>query len=270
MKNKFASLIRLAAAAALLASSVGCALLQLGPVTPQHRYASSAVEYLYPKNLSHTEEPGIPVLSLPLKIGIAFVPEDQSSARRCGFSPTESQFTEERKMALMKEVSAKFKKYPFIQSIQLIPTPYLTPRGSFANLEQMRSMFGVDVVVLLSYDQVQFTDQGLLSLTYLTVVGSFVIPGEKNDTQTMVDAVVYDIASRKLLFRAPGTSRIHAKAAPLNQREQLRLDGERGFQQTATNVVVKLQEELDLFKDRVKSSSEEFKFVANPGYKGCG
>ena len=43
-------------------------------------------------------------------------------------------------------------------------------------------MFGIDVIVLLSYDQVQFRDEGLLSLTYWTVVGAYTIPGEKNDT----------------------------------------------------------------------------------------
>src|SRR5207245_7358678 len=209
MKNKFASLIRLAAAAARLATSFGCALLQFWPATPQHRYASSAVEYLYPKNLSHTEEPGIPVLSLPLKVGIAFLPEDQSLGLNHGFLCSDSQpFTEEQKIALMKEVSDKFKKYPFVQSIQLIPSPYLTPRGSFANLDQLRSMFGVDVIALLSYDQVQFTDEGAWSLTYWTIVGLYTIPGEKNDTHTMLDAVVYDIASRKMLFRAPGVSHI--------------------------------------------------------------
>src|ERR1043166_2773378 len=138
MKNKIHSLIQLSCAIGLVASS-GCALLQIGPATPQHRYASSAVEYLYPKNLSHTEEPGIPVLSLPLKVGVAFVPDDQSIGRRHGFlAPESQQFSEEQKMALMKEVSDKFKKYPFVQSIQLIPSSYLTPHGSFANLEQMR------------------------------------------------------------------------------------------------------------------------------------
>ena len=46
-------------------------------------------------------------------------------------------------MALMKEASKHFKKYPFVKSIELIPTTYLRPGGSFANLDQLRSMFGV-------------------------------------------------------------------------------------------------------------------------------
>jgi rhombotail lipoprotein len=244
----------------------GCAMFG----TSSH-HASSVMQYLYPKDTQHTDAPAVPVLSLPLKVGIAFVPEDRGQSRGGVFVPQENaSFTEKQKMALMKEVSDNFKKYPFVQSIELIPSAYVTPRGGFANLEQLRSMFGVDVITLLSYDQVQFTDQGLLSLTYWTVVGAYVVQGEKNDTKTLMDAVVYDIPSRKLLFRAPGTSQIKAAATPVNLSEQLRRDGERGLNQAATNMVSNLQEQLQLFRERVKSSPTEFKVVAKPGYKGGG
>jgi len=65
---------------------------------------------------------------------------------------------------------------------------------------------------LISYDQTQFTDQGVLTLAYWTIVGAYVVQGEKNDTQTMVDAVVYDIPSRKMLFGLQG--RASSKAVP--------------------------------------------------------
>src|SRR5207249_4676873 len=147
------------------------------------------------------DEPGVPVLSLPLKVGVAFVPEEQPNAQGGTFiSPASAPFTEKQKMALMKAVSDKFKKYAFVKSIELIPSSYLTPKGSFANLDQIHSMFRVDVMALLAYDQARFTDEGLLSMTYWTVVGAYAIRGEKNDTKTMMDAVVYDIPSRKLLF----------------------------------------------------------------------
>ncbi len=47
------------------------------------------------------------------------------------------------------------------------------------------------------YDQVQFTGEGLLSLTYWTIVGAYLVPGEKNETKTMLDAAVFYIASRR-------------------------------------------------------------------------
>lgn len=229
-----------------------------------HHRATSVIRFLYPGDTEHVAAPAIPVLSLPLKVGIAFVPIESA---RGGVS--DATVNEAQKMALIKEVSHHFKKYPFVKSIELIPTAYLRPGGSFANLDQLRSMFGVDVIALLSYDQVQFTDEGLLALSYWTIVGAYLVQGEKNDTRTMLDAVVYDIASRQMLFRAPGTSHIKRAATPVNLSEELRHDSEAGFQVAATNLVSALDSQLGEFKERVKNSPEEIKVVRKPGYVGA-
>jgi rhombotail lipoprotein len=266
MKNLLPALkrnaVRITAVTALVLIA-GCAAFNGGN---EHREASSVMDYLYPKNsLSHVDTPGVPELSLPLRVGVAFVPERKN--RSGNYFVTENErFTEKQKMALMKQVSDGFKKYPFVQTIQLIPSAYLTPQGGFDNLDQLRQMFGVDVIALLSYDQVQFTDEGFFSLTYVTVVGAWTVPGERNDTKTMMDTVVYDIASRKLLFRAPGISQVKASATPVNLSEELRDNSEQGFERASTNMVANLQGELAQFKDRVKSSPQEYKVVAKPGY----
>ena len=71
-------------------------------------------------------------------------------------------------------------------------------------------MFGIDVIALVSYDIVQFTGEGLSSISYWTLVGAYAVRGEKNDTHTMIDAAVYDIASRKhldmLVFQVNGAT----------------------------------------------------------------
>jgi rhombotail lipoprotein len=248
--------------ALLLLALSGCDTL--GPSA--HRQASSVVQYLYPKNQDHKDKPSIPVLSLPLKVGVAFVPEERDSKYGTRYTQDGAAFTEEQKMELMKQVSKSFRNYPFVQSVQLIPTIYLQPGGGFANLDQIRSMFGIDVVVLLSYDQVQFRDQGLLSLTYLTVVGAYTIPGEKNDTQTMIDAVVYDLGSQQLLFRAPGTSKIKGAATPINLTEELRHDSEQGFKNAATDLTKNFDDQLAAFKDELKKSPEQIRIETKPGY----
>lgn len=251
-----------------LALIAGCAVLS---GSNEHREASSVMDYLYPKHsTTQVDTPTVPVLSLPLRVGVAFVPERANRSGGMFVTSDSERFTEKQKMALMRQVSDDFKKYPFVQSIQLIPSAYLTPQGSFDNLDQLRQMFGVDVIALLSYDQAQFTDEGVFSFAYVTVVGAWVVEGERNDTKTMMDTVVYDIASRKLLFRAPGISQIKASATPVNLSEELRDDSEHGFEQAATNMVSNLQVELAQFKDRVKNSPEEFKVVAKPGYSGAG
>jgi rhombotail lipoprotein len=237
------------------------------------RNTTSAVEYLYPSG-NTAEAPGVPVLTLPLRVGIAFTPGDRSvpnsdASRRKLFFRSSSEFllTEKQKQDLMREVANHFRKYPFVKDIEVIPSDYLEPRGGFANLDKIKTMYGVSAIVLVSYDQTQFTDEGLLSLTYLTVVGAYLVQGEKNDTHTMLDAVVYDIPSRKMLFRAPGTSLIKGTSTPINQSEQQRKDSETGFEKAAKEMIVNLDAQLAGFREKVKASPKEYTIVRPDGYK---
>ncbi len=263
---------------------VAVILLMTGCMPKSTHYASSTVQYLYPTTKEHMETPAIPVLSLPLRVGVAFVPETSDAAVQDpwwrvpspGYQSSQSSYAalhsldEKKKMDLMKKISAEFKQYPFVKSIEIIPSPYLSPGGSFANLDQIRTMYGVDVMALLSYDQVQHTDEGLLSLSYWTLVGVYVFKGEKNDTSTMLDAAVFDIPSRKMLFRAPGLSHIKGAATPVNLSEELRVDSQRGFDEAATALVASLKEQLDMFQEKVKESPQEYKIEHKVGYRGGG
>lgn len=265
MKKNIWLTIGLATAGVVVAT--GCEALNGGEA---HHRASNLYSYLYSDKKGHVDEPTVPVLSLPLRVGVAFVPMDQPNGTFGYVYPDYQGIPEKDKIELMKNISAQFKQYPFVKSIDLIPTEYLTPRGGFDNLDQIRTMYGVDVIALLSYDQVQFTGEGTLSLTYWTIVGAYVVPGEKNDTKTMIDAAVYDIASRKLLFRAPGIGDVKGSASPINWSEQLRKDSQQGFEEAATNLVVNLKGELAGFKERVTNSPTEYKIAYKPGYTGAG
>jgi rhombotail lipoprotein len=214
----------------ILLSTAICVMMTSCGFKTHHR-SSSVVQYLYPDKKDYVETPSIPRLELPLRVGIAFVPENTVRSQT---------FTERDKIELMKEVSQHFKKYDFVKSIELIPSTYLRKEGSFANLTQIRTMYGVDVITLLSYDQTQFTDEGLASITYWTLIGAYIIPGEKNDTHTMVDASVYDIQSRKMLFRAPGASHIKSKATPINLSEKLRVDSMESLKEASIDLVSNL------------------------------
>lgn len=224
-------------------------------------YSSSVFQYLYPDKNEYIETPGTPLLSLPLRVGIAFVPE---STRK------HQSLTEKDKMDLMKEVSMHFNKYDFVKSIELIPSAYLMEKGSFANLDQIRTMYGIDVIALLSYDQTQFTDEGIASITYWTIVGAYIVPGEKNATHTMVDASIYDIKSRKMLFRAPGISYKKSNATPINLSEQLRADSLSSFQEASKDLITNLDIQLGLFKEKIKEAPEDYKIEHKPGYTGGG
>ena len=61
----------------------------------------------------------------------------------------------------------------------------------------------VDVVALVSVDQLQSSDPGRLSFLYLSVIGAYTLPLDRNDTRTLIDAAVFHVPSRALLLRAP-------------------------------------------------------------------
>ena len=138
------------------------------------------------------------------------------------------------------------------------------------SLDQIRTMHGVDVIALISYDQVQHTSEDMLSIAYWTIVGMYVVKGERNDTNTMMDTAVYHIPSRKLLFRAPGTSQIKGSATPVNLSEQLRKDSYDGFVKANSDMIANLHAELERFKEKVKAQPEAYKVVAEPGSRGSG
>lgn len=221
--------------------------------------ATSVVDFLYPDSMP-VIEPSIPQLKLPLRVGIAFVP----STNRYQYG---SMLTEQKKMELMKQIGDHFKAYPYIKNIELIPSAYLRNKGSFQNLQQIKTMYNVDVVALVSYDQIQFTDQGLLSFTYWTIVGAYIIPGEKNDTQTMLDTVVVDINSKKMLFRAPGMDRVKGISTPINLSEQLRIDSNASYEKASTEMIKNLDLQLSAFKDKVKANPQEYKVISTPEYQ---
>lgn len=118
-----------------------------------------------------------------MTVGIAFVPHEpaQQPARA---------LTEGKRTELLNCVAEHFRKFGYVKAIEIIPSAYLTPKGGFANLDQIRTMYGIETIALVSsYDQVQFADEEMASVLYWTIVGAYVVPAEKNSTSTMVDAV---------------------------------------------------------------------------------
>jgi len=260
------------AVAVLLSALMGCAT--------QAHYNSSAVDYLYPRTSNPVEVPAVPVMSIPMKVAIAFVPETRPQRAQTPWNmfmgslasagPPGAVLTEKQKTELMQKAAGYFRNYSFIGTIEIIPSAYLRPGGSFANLDQLGAMYGVDAIALLAYDQVQFTDQDASSLLYWTIVGAYVVRGEKNTTQTMMDAIVYDIKSRKMLFRAPGLSQVKGSATPVNQSAELRRNSEEGFRTAAIDLILNLDDQLIAFRDRVKKEPEQYKVVQKSGHRGGG
>lgn len=234
---------------------------------------SSVMEYLYPTSDDTLVTPSIPHLKLPLRVGVAFVPEsaENTSSRNLWTGRSYSgKITEFKKNEILESVSDNFRALEFVSNIEVIPSAYLTPGGSFANMSQIKTMYGIDVIALVSYDQVQFTDEGALSLSYWTIVGAYLVSGEKNDTSTLMDTVVYDIASKTMLFRAPGTSRVMGNSTLVNLSEELRADSIQGFEIAAQDMVENLKTQLATFQERIKENPDQVKISHRDGAGSVG
>ena len=228
--------------------------------------SSSVVAYLYPDQSNPRPPTSAPGRRLPPRVRIAFVPT--GTGNRGYYADTG--VSEQQKSLLLERVAAEFRGRDYIQSIEIVPSTYLRAGGGFDNLNQVRSLLGVDVIALVAYDQVQFTNTNFLSLSYWTIVGAYIFQGNKNDTQTLMEAAVYDIPSRHLLFRAPGASRVEAGAAAVYVQQRLRADSAAGFDTATTELIANLKLQLEAFRERAKNSPGEVKFEHKPGYKGGG
>jgi len=221
-------------------------------------HAGSVVDYLYPDAKTAPQmQPEVTHLHPPVRVGVAFVP-----GSTYGAGPTEAE-----KMKLLSQVKDSFAKYGYIGSIEFIPSSYLRPRGGFENLDQISRMFNVEVIALVSYDQIQFNDTNSLAVLYWTIVGAYVIHGDKYDVQTLLDTSVFDIGSRKLLFRAPGSSEVKGAASMAGFSEHSRLAQEQGYQKAVDQMIPALHSELEQFKERIKTDMA-YKVENKPGYAG--
>ena len=212
---------------------------------------SSALDFLYPTAAPAAAEPSDVELDLPLRVGVAFAP---------GQAGIDDPFTEVQKQVLLARIEAAFETSEFVQSIDVIPSHYLSPGGSFANLDRLATAFGIDLIGLVSYDQRQFSETTGKSWTYLTVLGAYVVKGEKNETRTVMDAVIYDIESRSLLFRAAGSHSETGSATLNSVNRRLREASESGFDNSTDRLIENLDAALVDFREQVKSGS-----VRGPG-----
>lgn len=242
-----------------------CLLALLAACATGQRYGgkqnASVVDYLYPNAKEPVQlQPEMVVLKPPVRVGIAFVPG----------SGWGSGLPEAEKQRLLERVKASFTGLPYVGAIEVIPTAYLQPKGGFSNLEQVSRMFNVDVIALLSYDQVQFNDSNALSVLYWTIIGAYIVHGDQYDINTLLDASVFDVKSHKLLFRAPGSSQVKGSATMANFSEKSRAAQIEGYNKAVDQLVPNLQAELDRFRERIKSEPVKYKVENQPGYRGGG
>ncbi|HJW34245.1 MAG TPA: rhombotarget lipoprotein [Holophagaceae bacterium] len=229
-----------------LAFPLALLLLSAGCIHPEtHIRRSSLMAYLYPKAQAAPQpHPEGARLQVPLKLGVAFVPGG-------GGWREDHPVPGLQERPLVEMLRTAFKDKPWVGEIKAIPTAYLRADGGFDNLDQVCRMFGVDVVALVSVDQIQHTDPKWYSFAYLSIVGAFVLPAEKNSTSTLIDAAVFHVPTRTFLMRAPGQSTIKGSTTAIAQEELLRRDAGESLRLAMADLAKNLDAEVGAFKAEV-------------------
>jgi len=232
----------------------------------QHSISSSLSSFLYPnKDVKVEIKPEIPVLRLPIKVGLAFLPSQNWRG---------SGLDESNQYKLLSKVKASFGEHRFIDSISIIPSSYLRHHNSkgasgFDTLSQVARLHDVDVIALVSYDQLTQSLHNNASLLYWTVVGMYVIPGNENTVQTFVDTAVFDVRSRKMLMRAPGISKLRKTSTAIGVDSVMIQKSQQGFDLAFDDMIKNLNTELDGFRARAKAGKGA-KIQYQQGYSSAG
>mgnify|MGYP001134271227 CR=1 FL=1 len=223
--------------------------------------SSSLVDYLYPDGEVPPEhEEVIPQLQLPITVGLAFVPSRNN---------TSVVLPEMKKNELLEKVRQQFLELDYVQDIVVVPETYLRSSRGFEGVEQIARLYGLDVMGLVSYDQVAMTSERNRALLYWTIVGAYTIKGNENQVSTFVDTAVFDVRSQKMLFRAPGVNEIERSSTLVRARQVNREARTEGFELAMTDMTTNLEIELDRFKDRIRAD-QSVQITRAPGYGGSG
>ena len=250
---------------ALALGATGCGI----PETVQRRSSLSA--YLGAKQAAPapaTEPPPAPVrLQLPLRLGIAFVPADPTQAKgEATLASPVGALAPGQEQDLHQRVVGVFEQKPWAQSFKVIPSLYLAKGGGFEDLDRVARSFGVDVVALVSVDQVQFSSPRWYAWTYWTLVGAYMVKGDKNDTTSMVDAAVYHVPSRTFLFRAGGVGTAKGSSTWAHREEAFRQQGRESLALAMADLSASLDKGVATFKqDLLKGVRRDVQLLDKEG-----
>jgi len=232
----------------------GCANLGCMPNCSSHaRNSSSLVDFLYPHGAAPPRQDAIPQLRIPLRVGLAFLPSND-------FDATGGLDAAHRE-ALLERIRQRFSSRKFVAEIVVIPDYYLKGRSGFAGLEGVQRLYGVDVMALVSYDQITHQDENYWSLGYLTIVGAYVLKGSRHDVSTLVDLAVVDPVSRSLVLRAGGTSTGHGNTTWIDAQRETRGAAVDGYDAAADQMIEHFDAALTKFEADVRSGNAAVKVV---------
>jgi rhombotail lipoprotein len=248
----------------LIAGVTGCAALDrlfcmhdCGR-TVDRAASTPLVDYLYPTGDVPAQD-AESVLNVPLVVGLTFLPSDRMQAMDA--------ISRERVLAAIR---ARFRSLPYVRDIVIVPDHYLRPNGGFDGLQQIARLQRLDVIALVSYDQVSHSGENERAFAYLTIVGAYFVRGHSNETHTLLDLAVIDPASRSLILRAGGTSSLQGKSTAVEQAEKRRKLESGGLELATEDLSANLEKELDSFRQRIREGTAPVRVVKRSSTGGGG
>jgi rhombotail lipoprotein len=230
----------------------------LGHEKVRHSKTTSLVSFLYPDG-KIPDDLNTPVLRLPLRVGLAYVPE----------SGINSHIEPALKLQLLNTIKRAFEGRRYIQNIQIIPQMYLSHGQNSNQLQQIQQLYQLDVIALVSYDQIVNRKENILAITYLTIVGNYIFPGSHFNVSTLLDMALIDLKTKRLLFRAAGSHGSKGATAEAYTRHQYDIHQNDDFSVAMGMLKNNLTYELQAFEQRLraKDPNDDIKVEAKKGYE---
>ena len=224
--------------------------------------STSLVDFLYPNGEKPPPQDAQPQLHLPLRVGLAFLPSRGPEAEN-GLDAAHQQ-------ALLEQIRQRFISRKFVAEIVLIPDYYLRGRQGFGGLESVQRLYAIDLMALVSYDQVAHEDDNDWSLGYLTIVGAYVLKGTRHDVSTLVDLAVVDPATHSLVLRAGGFDNRHGNVRLIDEPRRLREAATDGFTAATQQMIEHFDTALTAFETEVHEGRANVRVVSNKNGSGGG
>lgn len=248
----------------------GCTVLE-GILCQPHceqrsRNSSSLVGFLYPNGEVPPPDDAVPELKLPLRVGLTMLPSTGDAPGLDAAARAE----------LLERVRQRFQTRDFIAEIVVIPDYYLAnargPGGSggFDSLAGLQRLYSLDLLALVSHDQVTHSDENTLAVTYLTIVGAYLVPASRHEVTTLVDLAVVDPQTRSLLLRAGGTDTQSRTTTLADKAVTSRSSQGKSFASAGDQMIEHFDLALKQFQENVRSGKARVRVTRQRSSGGGG
>lgn len=245
--------------AILAAGSSGCALLGESLCAPhcesRTHNSSSLVTFLYPNGNEPPPADSTPELHLPLRVGLAFLPSGGPAAALDAAHQQE----------LLERIRQRFNQRSFVREIVVIPDYYLRGNRGFEGLQGVQRLYNIDLMALVSYDQVTHEENNNWSLGYLTIVGAYLLKGNSHDLATLVDLAVVDPTTRSLVIRAGGVDTRQGSSTLIDEARESREAASAAFSAATDQMIANFDAALTQFESDVRAGRANVRVVHKDG-----